>query len=40
MNGDPSDRLLGAQAQVEGLSIVTSDGVIPRYAVQTMSAEH
>ena len=39
VNGDPSDRLLVAQAQVEGLPIVTSDGVIP-YAVQTMSAEH
>lgn len=36
---DPFDRLLVAQAQVEGLTIVTSDHVIPRYGVQTMSAE-
>lgn len=36
---DPFDRLLIAQAQVEGLTIVTSDSVIPRYGVHTMSAE-
>ena len=36
---DPFDRLLVAQAQVEGLTIVTSDSVIPRYGVQTMPAE-
>ena len=37
---DPFDRLLIAQAQVEGLTIVTSDSIIPRYGVRTMSAEH
>ena len=36
---DPFDRLLVAQAQVEGLTIVTSDSVIPRYGVQTLPAE-
>ena len=36
---DPFDRLLVAQAQVEGLTIMTSDSVIPRYGVQTMPAE-
>ena len=40
VHGDPFDRLLVARAQVEGLTIVTSDSVIPRYGVQTMSAEH
>ena len=35
---DPFDRMLIAQAQAEGLTIVTSDRTIPRYAVQTMPA--
>ena len=35
---DPFDRMLIAQAQAEGLTIVTSDSTIPRYAVQTMPA--
>ena len=33
---DPFDRLLVAQAIVEGLPIVTSDGKIARYAVETI----
>ena len=37
---DPFDRMLIAQAQAEGLTIVTSDRTIPRYAVQTMPAAH
>jgi PIN domain nuclease of toxin-antitoxin system len=32
-HADPFDRLLIAQAQIEGLTLVTSDSVIPRYAV-------
>ena len=35
---DPFDRMLIAQAQAEGLTIVTSDSTIPQYAVQTMPA--
>ena len=35
---DPFDRLLVAQAQVEGLTIVTSDSIISRYGVQTIPA--
>ena len=35
---DPSDRMLVAQAQVEGLTLVTADANIPRYAVRTMAA--
>ena len=33
---DPFDRLLVAQAQVERLSIITSDRFIPQYPVQTI----
>jgi PIN domain nuclease of toxin-antitoxin system len=33
---DPFDRLLVAQAQVEGLPIVTSDQDIRRYDVETI----
>ena len=33
---DPFDRLLVAQAQVEGLAIVTSDPLIARYGVETI----
>lgn len=36
---DPFDRMLIAQAQAEGLTIVTSDSTIPQYAVQTMPAD-
>ena len=35
---DPFDRMLVAQAQVEGLILVTADANIPRYAVRTMPA--
>ena len=37
-HGDPFDRMLVAQAQVEGLILVTADANIPRYAVRTMQA--
>ena len=33
---DPFDRMLVAQAQAEGLSIVTADSRIPLYAVHTI----
>lgn len=36
---DPFDRLLGAQAQVDRLSVVTADPVFDRYQVPTISAE-
>jgi len=32
-HADPFDRMLVAQAQIEGLTIVTSDSIIPRYGV-------
>ena len=35
---DPFDRMLVAQAQAEGLSIVTSDSRIPLYGVRTIQA--
>ena len=35
---DPFDRMLVAQAQAEGLTIVTKNDKIPRYAVRTMAA--
>jgi PIN domain nuclease of toxin-antitoxin system len=35
---DPFDRLLVAQAQLEGLTIVTRDPRIARYDVQTLAA--
>ena len=35
---DPIDRFLVAQAQVEGLTIVTRDAFIPLYGVRTMAA--
>jgi PIN domain nuclease of toxin-antitoxin system len=35
---DPFDRMLIAQAQAEGLEIVTADTVIPRYGVKTIPA--
>ncbi len=35
---DPFDRMLVAQAQTEGLVIVTSDRRIPLYGVRTVSA--
>ena len=35
---DPFDRFLIAQAQIEGLTIVTRDARIPLYGVRTMQA--
>ena len=37
-HGDPFDRMLVAQAQMEGLVLVTVDRHIQRYDVRTMSA--
>ena len=37
-HGDPFDRMLVAQAQVEDLVLVTRDGDMPRYGVGTMAA--
>lgn len=36
---DPFDRMLIAQAQAEGLILVTADPHIPRYGVQTLPAD-
>lgn len=38
LHGDPFDRLLVAQAQIEGLTIVTRDERIARYEVETLAA--
>lgn len=38
LHADPFDRMLVAQAQLEGLTIVTRDENIPRYGVSTLSA--
>jgi PIN domain nuclease of toxin-antitoxin system len=38
LHGDPFDRMLVAQAQVEGLTLVTSDQTIWRYPVATLPA--
>ncbi len=38
IHGDPFDRMLIAQAQTEGLSIVTSDRIFARYAVSVLPA--
>ena len=35
---DPFDRMLVAQAQIEGLTLVTADANILRYPVRTMTA--
>ena len=35
---DPFDRMLVAQAQAEGLTIVTTDDALRRYGVRTMAA--
>ncbi|MGD9529348.1 type II toxin-antitoxin system VapC family toxin [Pseudonocardia sp.] len=37
-HSDPFDRLLIAQARVEGVPIVTADRNIPRYDVETLAA--
>lgn len=36
---DPFDRMLIAQAQAEGLELVTADGIIPQYGVRVVSAK-
>ena len=36
IHGDPFDRMLVAQAQVEGLPIITADPAISRYDVETI----
>jgi PIN domain nuclease of toxin-antitoxin system len=36
INGDPFDRILVAQAQIEGIPIVTADPAISRYDVETI----
>jgi len=36
---DPFDRMLVAQAQAEGLLIMTADQIIPQYGVRVVSAE-
>jgi PIN domain nuclease of toxin-antitoxin system len=36
LHGDPFDRMLVAQAQVEGLPILTADPVLARYDVETI----
>jgi PIN domain nuclease of toxin-antitoxin system len=36
IHGDPFDRLLVAQAQIEGIPIVTADPAIARYDVETI----
>jgi PIN domain nuclease of toxin-antitoxin system len=38
LHGDPFDRMLVAQAQLEGLTVVTADARIERYAVHTLAA--
>ena len=37
-HGDPFDRLLVAQARVEGLTVVTRDAVFARYEVAVVKA--
>lgn len=37
-HGDPFDRMLIAQAQIEGLVLVTRDARIPLYGIRTMAA--
>jgi PIN domain nuclease of toxin-antitoxin system len=36
IHGDPFDRILVAQAQIEGIPIVTADPAISRYDVETI----
>ena len=36
LHGDPFDRMLVAQAQIEGLPILTADPAISRYDVETI----
>lgn len=36
---DPFDRMLVAQAQAEGLELLTADGTIPRYGIRVIDAQ-
>ena len=38
LHRDPFDRMLVAQAQAEGLILVTRDANIPRYGIRTLAA--
>ena len=38
IHGDPFDRMLIAQAQVEDLTLITSDSKIPQYEVEVLGA--
>ena len=38
IHNDPFDRMLIAQAQAEGLTLITRDDIIPRYDVLTVRA--
>lgn len=38
LHGDPFDRMLIAQAQIEGLTLVTSDAQLARYGVAVLPA--
>lgn len=37
-HSDPFDRMLVAQAQCEGLTLVTADPLLPRYPIPTLDA--
>ncbi len=39
LHGDPFDRMLIAQSRVEGLTLLTSDRVIPTYDVRVFPAD-
>lgn len=38
LHRDPFDRMLVAQAQAEGLELITADALIPQYGVRCLSA--
>jgi PIN domain nuclease of toxin-antitoxin system len=38
LHRDPFDRMLVAQARVEGMTVVTRDPTIPRYGIRTVAA--
>ena len=40
IHGDPFDRMLIAQARVEGLTLATADATIPRYDVAVLEVAH
>ncbi|MGY4396715.1 PIN domain nuclease of toxin-antitoxin system [Sphingomonas sp. UYAg733] len=39
LHGDPFDRMIVVQAMVEGATIMTQDGAIPRYPVVTIGCD-